>query len=63
MMTTKQKNYMTSYRISLIRHRRMTFLLYKETGMQKWAGMRLETGKVFVDPSAMITHMREDPDF
>ena len=57
----EKKNYMTSYRMSLIRHRR-TFLLYKETGMQKWAGMFVETGKAFVDPSAM-TQMREDSDF
>ena len=27
-------------------------------GMQKWAGMLLETGKAFVDPSAMMTQMR-----
>ena len=33
--------------------------MYKETGMQKWAGMLVETGKAFVDPSAMMTHMRE----
>ena len=38
-------------------------LLYKETGMQKWAGMLVETGKAFVDPSAMMTQMREDSDF
>ena len=30
--------------------------------MQKWAGMLVETGKVFADPSAMITQMREDSD-
>ena len=42
---------MTSYRMSLIRHRRRTFLLYKETGMQKRAGMHVQTGKAFVDPS------------
>ncbi len=54
---------MTSYRMSLIRHRRRTFLLYKETEMQKWAGMLVETGKAFVDPSAMMTQMREDLDF
>ena len=57
-MTTKQKNSMTSYRMSLIRHRRRTFLLYKETGMQNWAGMLVETGKTFMDPSAMMTQMR-----
>ena len=28
--------------------------------MQKWAGILVETGKAFVDPSAMITQMRED---
>ena len=49
--------------MSLIRHRRRTFLLYKETGMQKWAGMLVKTGKAFVDPSAMMTQMREDSDF
>ena len=31
--------------------------------MQKWAGMLVETAKAFVDPSAMMTHMREDSDF
>ena len=35
----------------------------KKTGMQKWAGMFVETGKAFVDPSAMMTQMREDSDF
>ena len=43
---------MTSYRLSLIRRRRRTFLLCKETGMQKWATMLVETGKAFVDSSA-----------
>ena len=28
-------------------------MLYKETEMQKWAGMLVETGKAFVDPSAI----------
>ena len=42
---------------------RRTFLLYKETEMQKSAGMLVETGKAFVDPSAMMTQMREDSDF
>ena len=51
---------MISYRMSLIRLRRRTFLLYKEIKMQKWAGMLVETGKAFVDPSAMMTQMRED---
>ena len=37
--------------------------MYKETEMQKWAGMLVETGKAFVDPSAMMTQMREDSDF
>ena len=32
----------------------------KETGMQKWAGMLVETGKAFVGPSAMTTQMREE---
>ena len=54
---------MTSYGISLIRYQRRTFLLCKETGMQKWARMLVETGKAFVDPSAMMIHMREDSDF
>ena len=48
--------------MSLIRHRRRTFLLYKETGMKKRVGMLVETGKAFVDPSAMMTQMREDSD-
>ena len=54
---------MTSYRMSLIRHRGGTFLLCKETGMQKWARMLAETGKAFVDPSAMMTQMKGDSDF
>ena len=54
---------MTSYRMSLIRHRRRTFLLCKESRMQKRARMLVETGKAFVDPSAMTTQMREDSDF
>ena len=28
--------------------------------MQKWARMLVETGKALVDPSAMMTQMRED---
>ena len=28
--------------------------------MQEWAGMLVETGKAFVDPSAIMTQMRED---
>ena len=28
--------------------------------MQKWAGMLVETGKAFVDPSVMMTQLRED---
>ena len=54
---------MISYRISLTRHRRKTYLLCKETGMQKWARMAVETGMVFADPSEMTTQMREDSDF
>ena len=54
---------MKHYRMSLIRHRRRTFLLCKETGMQKWARMLVETGKAFVEPSAMRTQMKEDSDF
>ena len=49
---------MTSYKMSLVRPRRRTFLLCKEFGMQKWARMLVKTGKAFVDPSAMTTHMR-----
>ena len=30
--------------------------------MQKWAGMLVESGRAFVDPSAMTTQMREDSD-
>ena len=40
-----------------------TFLLCKETGMQKWARMHMKTGKPFLDSSAMTTQMREDSDF
>ena len=54
---------MTSYKMSLIRHRRRTFLLCMETGMQKWERMYVETGKAFVDPSAKMTQMRGDSDF
>ena len=49
--------------MSLIRHRGVTFLLYKEIWMQKWAGMLVKSGKAYVDPSAMMTQMREDSDF
>ena len=49
---------MTSYRMSLIRHQRRIFLLCKETEMQKWARMLVETGKLFVDPSVMMTNER-----
>ena len=63
MMTTKKKNSITNYRMSLIRHRRRTFFLCKETGMQNWVRMLVETGKVFVDPSAVVTQMRKDSDF
>ena len=59
----KIENSMTSYRMSLIRHRRRTFLLCKETGMQKWARVPVRTGKSLVDPFAMTTQMREDSDF
>ena len=31
--------------------------------MQKWVRMLVETGKAFVDPSAMMTQMREDSDY
>ena len=33
---------------------------YILVGKQKWARMPVETGKAFVDPSAMMTQMRED---
>ena len=59
----KYKKSMTSYRMSFIRHERRTFLLCKETKMQKWARMLVETGKAFLDPSVMMTQMREDSDF
>ena len=52
MMTMKEKNSRTSYRMLLIRHRRRTFSLCKETGMQRWTMLLVETGKAFVDPSA-----------
>ena len=58
----EKKNSTTSYRMSSIRHRRTTVLLYKGAGMQKWAGL-VETGKAFVDPSAIMTQMREDSDY
>ena len=53
------------YRMSLTRHRRRTFLLCKETGMQKWARMLVNTGKAFVvvGLSAMTTQIIEDSDF
>ena len=38
-------------------------LVIQGDGMQKWAGILLETGKAFVDPSALMTQMREDSDF
>ena len=31
--------------------------------MQKWADILVESGKAFVDPSAIMTQMREDSDF
>ena len=31
--------------------------------MQKWARMLVETDKTFVDPSEMMTQLREDSDF
>ena len=48
---------------ALIRHWKRPFLLFKETGMQKWARMLVEIGKAFVDPSAMMTQMRGHSDF
>ena len=38
----KVENSMTSYGVSLIRNRRRTFFLCKETGIQKWARMLYE---------------------
>ena len=38
-----------------------TFLLCKETGMQKWASMLIEAGKAFSDPSAMMTQIFRQP--
>ena len=49
--------------MSLARHRRRTFFLCKETGMQKWGRMLRIIGKAFAHPSAMTTQMREDSDF
>ena len=51
---------MTSYIKPLIRHQRRTFLLCKDSGMQKCARMLMKTGKAFVDSSAMTTQIRED---
>ena len=34
-----------------------------DSNAMEWAGMLVETGKAFVDPSAMMTQMREDSDF
>ena len=47
----------------MIRRQSRTFLLCKETGMQKWARMLVKTGKECVNPSAITSHMREDSDF
>ena len=49
---------MTSERMSLIRHRRRTFLSYEETGTQKWTRMLIKT----VKPSAMTKQLAEDSD-
>ena len=38
-------------------------VVQRDYGMQKWARMLVETGKAFVDLSAMTTQMREDSDF
>ena len=61
MSRTKWKHSVTSHRIPLIRHRRRTFLSYKETEMQKWAKMLMKTVMAFANPSAMTKQMREDP--
>ena len=42
---------MTRHRMSLIR------LVVQGDWNAKWAGMLVETGKAFVDPSAIITQM------
>ena len=41
----EKKKSMTSHRMSLIRHRRQTFLLCKETGMQEWARMLMKLAR------------------
>ena len=61
MMAANENNFMTSYRMLLMRHRRRT-LLCKETD-QKLARMLMKIGKGFADPAAMMTQMREDSDF
>ena len=53
---------MTSYRMSLIRHQRRTFLLCKKIGMQKWTRLLIKSGKAVADSSAMRTQRREDSD-
>ena len=40
-----------------------TFWLYKRTGMLKLGRMHRQTGKRFVDPTAMSRQMREVSDF
>ena len=44
------ENSMTSYGVSLIRNRRRTFLLCKETGIQKWARMLYENWQGICGP-------------
>ena len=46
----------------LIRHRRRTFLLYKETGMQKWARMLVKFGKAFVAIAKRLLVITEHPE-
>ena len=46
-------------RKSLIKHLRGTFWLCKGIGMLKLIGMHRQTGETFVDPTAMLTQMRD----
>ena len=42
---------------NVIEQKPKDILVVQGVGMQKWAGMLLETGKAFVDPSAMMTQI------
>ena len=50
MTTIKQKNFMTSYGMSLIKYQRRAYLLCKQTWMRKWGRMLMKTGKEFCRP-------------